>query len=157
MPSNEYMREYMLKRYHVQRKTALDFLGNKCVLCGDTEQLDIDHIDPETKKFDIMAGWSTTINNFEQELSKCQLLCRPCHTAKTLRDLGRANAREVHGTLSSYRYCKCEKCKKAKSLHSKKHYKKPENAEKLEAKRAYNREWSRRKYIEKLAGRNKVS
>jgi hypothetical protein len=140
----------MLKRYHVQRKKALDYLGNKCVKCGATQSLDIDHIDPKDKKFPVMSGWSTTPANFESELAKCQLLCRDCHIVKTRQDLGQNNALEVHGTLSSYRYCKCEKCKEAKSLHNKKYYEGPNGVEKLEAKRARGREWHRRKRAAEL-------
>ena len=30
----------------------MDFFGNKCARCGSTHNLQLDHIDPTTKKFD---------------------------------------------------------------------------------------------------------
>jgi len=47
------------------------------------------------------------------------LLCKKCHEEKTLLDMGRVSAKITHGTVSSYRYCKCELCKKAKSEYMK--------------------------------------
>lgn len=116
MTSNEYMREYMLKRYHQRRQQALEHLGGKCVVCGAEESLEFDHVDPEDKAFDIarrMAGVAEA--KFWEEIEKCQLLCSTHHQEKTRRDLGQASAKETHGTLSSYRYCRCEKCREAKS------------------------------------------
>ena len=60
-------------------------LGGKCVVCGTTEHLEFDHIDPKTKSFDITryvnGGKSKHI--FMEELKKCQLLCVECHKKKT--------------------------------------------------------------------------
>tara|TARA_B100001113_G_C20646390_1_gene421485 strand:- start:36 stop:539 length:504 start_codon:yes stop_codon:yes gene_type:complete len=58
-----------------------DKLGNKCVKCGSTENLEFDHIDPKTKCFNVnpQDSWEKTL----PELYKCQLLCKPCHTEKT--------------------------------------------------------------------------
>ena len=58
-----------------------DKLGNKCVKCGATENLQFDHIDPKTKCFNVnpQDSWEKTL----PELYKCQLLCKPCHTEKT--------------------------------------------------------------------------
>lgn len=119
MDRKEYMREYMLNRYHRRRKEAIEKLGKKCKNCGKTENLDIDHIDPNTKSFTIARCGSASEERWQQELEKCQLLCKSCHNAKTLKDNGQVSAKEVHGTLSSYRYCKCDLCREAKSRHNK--------------------------------------
>lgn len=52
-----------------------------------------------------------------------QLLCRSCHEAKTLVDRGQESAKESHGTLSSYKYCKCNLCKKAKADYMSRYHK----------------------------------
>ena len=59
-----------------------DKLGNKCVRCGATENLQFDHIDPKTKCFNVnpQDSWEKTL----PELYKCQLLCPPCHLEKTM-------------------------------------------------------------------------
>jgi len=123
MSSNEYMRVYMIDRYHKRRNEALQRLGNRCNQCPITEDLEFDHIDPSTKLFTIGKMWSVSKLKFEEELKKCQLLCRKCHEAKSIIDAGYKPARNIHGTLSSYRYCKCALCKAAKSNYSKTHKK----------------------------------
>lgn len=53
---NEYYREYMRKYYHDRRKDAIEYLGGKCVLCGSVENLQFDHIDRSTKKYELSKG-----------------------------------------------------------------------------------------------------
>ena len=106
----------MAERYRVRREKALDLLGRKCVHCGSSEDLQFDHVDPATKSFTIAKIWTHSETKFWEEIKKCQLLCQRCHTLKTLKDLGQGSAKEKHGTLSSYRYCKCDECRRAKSI-----------------------------------------
>ena len=117
--TNEYMRIYILKRYRDRKHTALLKLGNKCLKCGSTEKLEFDHIKRDTKSFTIAKLWSISEIRFWEEIEKCQLLCRPCHNKKTLKELGFKVAKGNHGTISTYRYCKCNLCKKAKSDYMK--------------------------------------
>lgn len=116
---NAYMREYMLKRYKIRRAKAIEFLGSKCVNCNSIEELQFDHIHPSTKLFNIAKQSSVAEDKFWTEVKKCQLLCQECHTNKTLKDLNQVSAKTTHGTLSSYRYCKCELCKAANNIQSK--------------------------------------
>lgn len=115
--NNEYHRQYNNERYQLWRQKQIDKLGGKCVICSSTEELEFDHIDRETKEFDIGKGWALSQEIVDKELAKCQLLCNTHHTEKSVLERGQTLARGTHGTISSYRYCgppKCEECKAAK-------------------------------------------
>jgi hypothetical protein len=117
MSTNEYMAAYMANRYNQRRTHYIMKMGGKCVTCGSEHGLEFDHIDPDSKSFDIgkrMAGMA--IPRLEAELAKCQLLCEKCHADKTILDHGKQPWR--HGTLSGYNYCRCDLCKTAKSNHN---------------------------------------
>ena len=120
---NEYMRKNHVKRYRRIKGEAILKLGGKCVKCSKVDNLQFDHIDPKTKKMEIAEAYSRSAEVFWKEVAKCQLLCRGCHADKTTIEKGFKIARGTHGTLSSYRYCKCDLCKKAKSDWMKKYKK----------------------------------
>jgi len=119
MSTNEYMRVYMNTRYAARRAWAEKQLGNVCTICGSDKGLEFDHIDPNTKNKNISDMLVGSIKSLIIELEKCQLLCVDCHIEKTLSNLGRSNAKNTHGTLSSYRYCRCIECVTTKSKHNK--------------------------------------
>ena len=113
---NKYLNEYMKEKYKENVSKYKELLGGKCVRCGSTEHLEFDHIEPDLKSFTITSRIHTAPEEvILEELKKCQLLCSQCHDEKTLEDLGQVSAIGTHGTLSSYRYCKCDLCKKAKN------------------------------------------
>lgn len=112
---NVYMREYMRKYSAQRRLNLIYYLGGKCKNCGSTEKLEIDHIDPKTKDFTLGSRWHRMSKLNNEELKKCQVLCQSCHIEKTVKERGYKLAKGTHGTLSSYRYCKCDLCRKAKS------------------------------------------
>jgi 5-methylcytosine-specific restriction endonuclease McrA len=65
-----------------RRERAVRLLGGACQLCGYSRclwALDVHHLDPSSKDFDISSAntrrWAVTV----QELRKCVLLCRNCH------------------------------------------------------------------------------
>jgi 5-methylcytosine-specific restriction endonuclease McrA len=126
MSSNEYMRVYMLKRYHERRKQAIEKLGGKCNICGKTEELEIDHVIANLKGFPISKLWGINKKWFWEEIEKCQLLCKLHHQEKSILEQGHKIAKGTHGTLSAYKYCKpvCDLCRKAKSEYSKQYNKK---------------------------------
>ena len=113
------MRKYMLERYQRRKRLAIKALGGKCVHCGTKNKLQFDHIDPKDKDFTIAKIWSYSKERFWIEIKKCQLLCRDCHNIKTQKELGKKVAKGNHGTLSTYRYCRCELCKQAKREYAK--------------------------------------
>lgn len=81
---NAYLNEYMQKRYYKRKAWAQELLGGKCVECGATDNLEFDHIDPETKSFTIGRKLvSVAQATLEAEIAKCQLLCYNCHKVKT--------------------------------------------------------------------------
>lgn len=108
---NEYMRKYSLKRYHELRAHTVDLLGGKCVMCSSTELLEIDHIDRSTKEFDLGKEWATSYERYLKEVSKCQLLCRACHSKKSANECSVDHG----GGLSGKKNCPCILCKKRKA------------------------------------------
>jgi 5-methylcytosine-specific restriction endonuclease McrA len=77
---NAYFREYKRRR----RDEAIALLGGACVKCGTSENLHIDHIDPDTKEYRITDVLWYRREVREAELAKCQLLCEGDHKFKTL-------------------------------------------------------------------------
>lgn len=102
----EYDREWVAKR------RAEWFADKCCVVCGATERLELDHINPPTKDPKLKPGtglWSWSKERREIELAKCQVLCHQHHLEKTARDYAEAMQ---HGTSHMYdKYgCRCEDC-----------------------------------------------
>lgn len=123
---NEYHRKYNLDRYYRRKNKAVEMLGSICKNCGQSDNLQFDHIDPQSKAFTICDKLVTySWAKIEAELTKCQLLCVTCHGIKTLQDKSqiRTKDQDVHGTLSSYRYCKCDLCVKANADYMKQYRK----------------------------------
>jgi len=106
---NAYHKEYQLNRYHERMVAAIESLGGKCVKCGSTQDLQLDHINPETKKFVISQVWSANEEKFRAELSKCQPLCVTCHKAKTKIESSKP---DNHGSYWQYKKygCRCQAC-----------------------------------------------
>lgn len=128
------MAQYMKDRRNRRRDQCYQILGNVCSICSSTEQLEIDHIDPSTKSFTLSgAGLDTAWNTILVELAKCQLLCKPHHIEKTVREnLGREPWNKglrvdtmtpigdvSHGTMRKYNQflCRCDECKLAKKQY----------------------------------------
>lgn len=101
--SNAYMNEYMKKRYRERRALAFFILGNKCVECGTTENLQIDHIFPFEKAFNFGKLWNINEKDFRAELNKCQLLCKDCHKKKSAEETSYTNSKPQKKT------CKCKR------------------------------------------------
>src|SRR6185369_5074998 len=113
--------ERQLNRYRKRRAFAIEYLGGKCVVCGTTEDLEIDHIDKKTKSFQITQKWSVRLETYKRELDKCQLLCHVHHVEKSNQenDWGGQYGPSDHGSLAFYknRGCRCSLCRKAYSEH----------------------------------------
>ena len=82
-----------------------------CVSCGTWDNLEIDHIDPSTKEYEINRIWTRTQELRDYELAKCQALCNTCHIAKSTLEQ-KANKPTTHGSDKYYRdhECRCDIC-----------------------------------------------
>lgn len=100
------------RKYQREWKAArrAKYLKDKsCVNCGSTENLRVDHINPEKKWTHRI--WSYCWKKIYAELKKCQILCEPCHMEKTVEDIRKMRKR-AHGTLDGYVkwHCRCPRC-----------------------------------------------
>lgn len=114
--SAAYVAAYRKRRYAERKVEIVALLGGACARCGGRDNLEIDHIDPKQKKFEVMAKcWCTSWDKLKVEIAKCQLLCERCHLEKT------SVAKGTHGTLSAWRYCKCDICRATYNAYMKKY------------------------------------
>jgi 5-methylcytosine-specific restriction endonuclease McrA len=95
----KYLRNYQNAWMKRRRLRAIALLGGHCAECGSTENLQVDHVDPESKDpllraLKTASFWSWAWHRIEAELAKCQVLCLPCHKVKTA---GEAVRGERHG------------------------------------------------------------
>tara|TARA_B100001250_G_scaffold27820_1_gene22890 strand:+ start:216 stop:1094 length:879 start_codon:yes stop_codon:yes gene_type:complete len=77
---NEYNKEWTRNRKNLIKEK----MGGKCVICGATENLQFDHINPLEKSYNISTNFFR--QDVDEELAKCQLLCSRCHLEKTKND-----------------------------------------------------------------------
>lgn len=121
-----YHREYNIRRYHRIFAELIEEMGGKCAKCGSGSELHFDHIDRSSKSFDISTGiTSRKMLIVREEMKKCQLLCRTCHSSKTTIDTGKQPMGR-HGTITLYvnGKCRCEECRSAMSVYNKEYRRK---------------------------------
>lgn len=113
MPYKDKEKQKEYSRQWVAKRKANWFAGKVCVVCGTTERLELDHIDPTLKESHSIWSWSE--KRRAQELAKCQVLCYDHHLEKTVKAL-KARSAVTHGTLWMYTYykCRCDLCYKIK-------------------------------------------
>lgn len=119
VPRDEYNREYLNARYAEQKRIMLDYLGGVCVVCGTTDDLEMDHRDWAKKTRNVGRLWPwKRYGEMYAELDKCQLLCSDHHLQKTKADFMEQHALKgyVHGTIYAWmkRRCDCAECYAAK-------------------------------------------
>src|SRR5262245_61881226 len=81
--SREQQAEYnahLLHEEHAWQSEVITRMGSCCWRCGSKDKLEIDHIDKHSKKYVVTKGWRRP--DIDRELTKCQLLCKPCHEKK---------------------------------------------------------------------------
>jgi len=77
--SGDKKREY--QRKWVAARRADYFKDKFCVDCGSNSNLELDHVDPETKIAHAIWSWSETRRL--QEIEKCLVRCKECHLTKS--------------------------------------------------------------------------
>jgi len=108
MTDRAYHRDY--GRAWIAARRATWFAGKACARCGATQDLQLDHIDPEKKTSHNIWSWRPA--RIAEEAKLCQVLCKPCHRLKTNEEL-RTRARSPHGTRPKYRSgCRCFDCRR---------------------------------------------
>lgn len=112
---NAYHREYHKQRYWKIKAEVVGLLGGKCAVCGTTEQLEIDHIDPSTKTIEVSRFNSVSRVRLLEEIKLCQLLCSDHHKTKSVEEQSVGHG----GGLSGKKNCKCEPCKARKREYMK--------------------------------------
>jgi 5-methylcytosine-specific restriction endonuclease McrA len=115
MATPEEQREYN-RLWVANRRLEWIEENGPCVKCSSWDDLQVDHVDPREKLYNISQGiWSMAKNNpiRIKELDKCQVLCEPCHKEKTREN----SVTQTHGTFSMYERhrCRCEQCRAWKS------------------------------------------
>lgn len=121
---NAYMRQYLIARYYRRKAEAEVVLGGACARCGGAEDLQFDHKDPASKSFTIAKLWSVSEGRFWTEITKCQLLCAPCHKEKTRSE----QSVEHGGGASGKKNCRCTPCRSRKAEYMKTYMKTYERA-----------------------------
>ena len=70
-----------LRRFS-RRTDIINYLGGACYNCGYNRcygALDVHHLDPSKKEFNISGSHTRRWAIVEEELAKCVLLCSNCH------------------------------------------------------------------------------
>lgn len=82
---NERVNQWQRNRRRENTAWMISFLGGKCENCGATEDLQMDHSEPELKGKNpgSMVAYSRERIAHYLIAEKVQLLCRPCHRIKT--------------------------------------------------------------------------
>lgn len=125
---NEYMREYVAKRYKRLRSEWIERLGGSCAACGSRDNLEFDHIDASQKKYNIGKILSThSKQKVEEEMARCQLLCKECHLEKTIREEDIYIVDHGEG-LTGKKSCYCSLCGPLKSAYNKRYKPEPKRS-----------------------------
>lgn len=122
-PQTKKLMTRQLATYHRRRKEWFDING-PCSKCSSWENLEVDHIDPLNKIAHKIWQWSK--ERREEELAKCQVLCKVCHRQKTSTLQHELFTKPIqHGTFNGYttKKCRCDECRKANAFHARQYKK----------------------------------
>lgn len=124
MPLKDPEKRKEYARHWMKNRRDSFFSGKTCVICGRTDSLELDHINPETKVSHRIWSWSEPRRL--KELAKCQVLCSLCHQEKTIRQQPITNGWTPyqHGSSLYRKGCRCQICKDAEALRARRYRKK---------------------------------
>ncbi len=106
-------------RLRAKERRKAWFTGRSCSKCGSREDLVLDHIQRlnwskrgRSRPSQVLWEWGEPRR--QDELAKCQVLCKKCHSKKTGQEHRDARVPR-HGTDGEYRKhgCRCRPCKDA--------------------------------------------
>jgi hypothetical protein len=106
-------RAYQLKYVTDRKKDWIKSKGGKCVKCGSTRNLEVDHKGQANKSFNPRDIWSRSEAVRKKELAHCQVLCESCHEDKTAKQNSKPKTASIIacGTPESYEFgCRCFPC-----------------------------------------------
>lgn len=111
----KYQREWMAKR------KAKFYEGKSCTKCGSIINLELHHLDKNTKESHRIWSWSW--KRILEEVEKCTILCFECHRGVDgIHSLEKIKT-EFHGKGLGYQKykCRCDLCREWKRLSDKKY------------------------------------
>ena len=105
-------REY--QRQWVAKRREAFFCNKECKHCGDSQDLQLHHLDPKQKESHSIWGWGD--KRRLPEIEKCIVLCKACHLNVHGKKLGK-----TCGKLSTYKCgCRCVDCRAVGAEHNRK-------------------------------------
>lgn len=123
------MAEYMKARRLKRRLQLIELLGGKCTDCDTTENLEFNHIDRDSKLFELSGkSLDTKWEVILEEANKCELVCKEHHLERTREQYESGQIKiwndkkhlpYIHGTMRCYQEqgCRCDFCKNAKRVY----------------------------------------
>lgn len=108
-PYRDIRKKRSYQNNYLKRRRAEYFANKLCAICLNRPAQELDHIEPALKIDHRVWSWSE--KRREEELRKCQVLCKPCHYVKTAATRKKAGC----GTWVNYnhRKCRCVLCVEA--------------------------------------------
>ncbi len=106
MPNKDIVKKRKYARDWVSKRRTAFFKGKSCIECGesDIKKLNLHHRNPKEKESHNIWSWSK--ERRDEEILKCDILCKKCHTEL------HATLLRKHGTRSRYADgCRCDACK----------------------------------------------
>lgn len=81
----KYQKEWRNKDRIKRKEKIKERLGNECILCGNKENLEFDHIDHPLKyqQRGVANNWWYSNIKIEETIENIQLLCMNCHKEKS--------------------------------------------------------------------------
>lgn len=107
--------------YLANKLKAVNYLGGKCIKCGESEnsKLCFHHLDPKVKDSKLNKFFLYRWDKIQKELDKCELLCMNCHMETHYGEKNRNEKKillEFKGQLSC-EMCDYDKCNAALEFH----------------------------------------
>jgi 5-methylcytosine-specific restriction endonuclease McrA len=107
-------RDYQLAFVNKRKADWIKSKGGKCVKCGSTSSLEVDHKDQGNKTFNPRDIWSRSEEVRKRELKNCQVMCESCHEKKTALQNSKTGEASIIacGTPEKFEFgCRCFECR----------------------------------------------